>query len=691
MYLWENWFNERQQGQYHRKLILLSGDKVWTDEQAIRLSQSTEGKSIWVGDTSVFTTRGVPTKQFKKLLGQECLIGLYDAQNGISPSALLALSGTIKENGVLVVCCPRWSQWPSATALMQSNLISHGYSLEHSLFIERWQEMISKAEDVFVYEQDKNLVFSPCNKPVENPKELNFEPPFASGDQQNAFSILSNLKQNENAVITARRGRGKSALLGLIADYYVNEGRTVYVCTSLKSNATSIFKHVANKKQVKWYAPDSPELLDSSDLLLIDEAASLPIKEVLRLTRSCNQYILATTTEGYEGTATGFKYKLLPKLKNKSSQIREITLHQPLRYCSGDSLELHLDCLFLLNSTIHNVEVKPNKECSPHIEIIKNKQDVSAEKLRQWFSILSLAHYQTTPEDIIRTLDSPDNFFIVLYQNNSLIGVAIVIEEGGNRLQSLAQDIASGARRAKGHLLAQKLSLHLSDDTILTRKIWRINRIAVSPQLQNKGFGTAFLRQIEEHAYFKKVDLMGASFAASNNATRFWIQNGYTPFHLGSVADKSTGEVSLAVVKTIRPRVGMDEALLLNLFVYESPRQFRNETISELCEQTILTSSNIERLEEIFLQRILDYINDSRSHNHMGKAISYWLEANTHRIKQVQPPTKNFSQLLTRRWIDVATDQELLKDFKINGRKKLYKSLKESFCYYYWELNIEME
>ena len=115
----------------------------------------------------------------------------------------------------------------------------------------------------------------------------------------------------------------------------------------------------------------------------------------------------------------------------------------------------------------------------------------------------------------------------------------------------------------------------------------------------------------------KKVDLMGASFAASNNATRFWIQNGYTPFHLGSVADKSTGEVSLAVVKTVRPRVGLDEPLLFNLFVYESPRPFRNEIISELCEQTILTSHDIERLEEIFLQRILDYINDSRSHNHI--------------------------------------------------------------------------
>ena len=93
--------------------------------------------------------------------------------------------------------------------------------------------------------------------------------------------------------------------------------------------------------------------------------------------------------------------------------------------------------------------------------------------------LLSLAHYQTTPDDLMRIIDSPDIILAMIVVQRRVIAAAIINIEGSTPLIELSEDIACGKRRPKGHLGAQRLALLSADPEIAKYKYWRINRIAV--------------------------------------------------------------------------------------------------------------------------------------------------------------------------------------------------------------------
>ena len=125
-------------------------------------------------------------------------------------------------------------------------------------------------------------------------------------------------------------------------------------------------------------------------------------------------------------------------------------------------------------------------------------EDVDESMLQQIMSLLSLAHYQTTPDDFMRLMDSPDVLVVTFKVKDLVLATAIINIEGGDYLSDLALDIAEGKRRPKGHLGAQRLTLLSVDFKAATQSYWRINRIAVHPKLQNKGYVHFEDIQIEE-------------------------------------------------------------------------------------------------------------------------------------------------------------------------------------------------
>ena len=92
--------------------------------------------------------------------------------------------------------------------------------------------------------------------------------------------------------------------------------------------------------------------------------------------------------------------------------------------------------------------------------------------LQQVMSLLALAHYQTTPDDFMRLLDSPDVLVATLKTERLVLAAAIINIEGGNSLGALSCEIASGRRRPQGHLGAQRVTLLSADPEAATFNYW---------------------------------------------------------------------------------------------------------------------------------------------------------------------------------------------------------------------------
>lgn len=155
--------------------------------------------------------------------------------------------------------------------------------------------------------------------------------------------------------MTAARGRGKSAAMGLsisaaIAFGYVN----VYVTSPHPENLITLFEFILkgfdaleyqehtdytiirstnpefkkaivrinitrnNRQTIQYITPTDTHLLNAADLLVIDEAAAIPLPLVKKM---LGPYLvfMASTVNGYEGTGRSLSLKLLNQIQKDNN------------------------------------------------------------------------------------------------------------------------------------------------------------------------------------------------------------------------------------------------------------------------------------------------------------------------------------------------------------------------------------
>ena len=219
--------------------------------------------------------------------------------------------------------------------------------------------------------------------------------------------------------LTAGRGRGKSAALGLslaaaIAYGYAN----IFVTSPSPENLRTLFEFVlkgfealgykehtdftqvestnpelrkalvrinvfhAHRQTIQYIEPSDHALLSQAELLVVDEAAAIPMPLVQKL---MGPYLvfLASTVNGYEGTGRALTHKLIKQLRSRTGggasdadaslagasaaaeggagamggsigrTLREVTLAEPIRYARGDPIESWLHEVLCLDATEH--------------------------------------------------------------------------------------------------------------------------------------------------------------------------------------------------------------------------------------------------------------------------------------------------------------------------------------------------
>lgn len=558
-----------------RQLIWLRGEQAWCQAQALSLIESQQTlqtsslKGCWVqaivgSSTQPDLPEGMiflPASKSRGWLGSEQQVLALDAFSGFHPDALGALAGTLQAGGLLLLLTPEaWSEaidpdyqrfaaWP----LDAKNLTHYFVARCERLLIESQAPQISQSQGKmgdWALPQYQYLPTAALS--------------VAGEEQAILVEQLVNWFQSKPlapVVLTANRGRGKSSALGLLLRELIQQPSVKKILVTAPSTqaAAAIFARFADlpaeqQAQVSFVAPDAVlQNLPPADLLIVDEAAAMPVPVLQALLAAYPTCVFATTQQGYEGNGRGFALRFTQHLNQYAPNWLAFNLQQPWRWAVGDPLEILVNRLLLLDAEVIDPVLNPVINKQPLTFSWLKQADLAANEvlLQQVFGLLVLAHYRTTPDDFRQLLDAPNMHLACAWQGDLPVGLALIQHEGGFDAE-LAQAIFMGKRRPQGHLLAQSLAFHGGLVTAAELNWWRIQRILVHPRLQRQGVGQQLLNFVLKKAQQQPaLDLIGSSFGATPELLPFWFNAGYQPVRLGITKDQASGEHTLQVVQGI--------------------------------------------------------------------------------------------------------------------------------------------
>ncbi|PWK43599.1 GNAT family N-acetyltransferase [Pleionea mediterranea] len=393
-------------------------------------------------------------------------------------------------------------------------------------------------------------------------------------------------------VLTADRGRGKSSALGMAAARVVNQtGKRLLVTAPTKAAIAELMRWYQQNTDnnladsLQFCLPEDllshgNQLAQSFDGLLVDEAAGIPASLLTLMVKTFNRVVLSTTVQGYEGTGRGFEIRFKQTLNQLRPQWRQAYLHQPIRWGSGDPLEAWSNHALLLEHSVEQSERLPidllSTESLPaellqterqdplpdpklnlstlvkqsQCQLVKPYETMDENTIKAAFGLLVDSHYQTTPDDFRQFLDHPNRYLFIQKIKNSVVGVALILQEG-EIPSELIKLIQQGKRRLRGHLVAQSLAFHMNQPQLAEQKAWRIQRIAIQHNYRRCGLGKSLLHSVEQTAEQMQVHYLSSSFAASEDLVPFWFEAAFKPVRLGLTRDPASGCHSLMVVKPL--------------------------------------------------------------------------------------------------------------------------------------------
>ncbi|MDG6832510.1 GNAT family N-acetyltransferase [Glaesserella parasuis] len=485
----------------------------------------------------------LPFSNAKTLLGQEFPYAVYDmrASSGVclNLDALAIVAGTIQEGGTLYLVCPEWD------------------NLEQQVDFDalRWnaQQPIATPNFFRYFKTLVNEILPPFTGEVPCEAGGRGEIVFTQ-DQQNIFDNLP-LDPADIHLILAPRGRGKSTLSGKLAEK-LSQQYAVSITARSHSALPNFWKGIESDK-VKFFAPDrliqmiEQKNISPNQWLFVDEAASLPLPMLQQFCAYFDKVVLTTTTQNYEGTGRGFCLKFLPTLSRSTKQW---TLSQPLRWGENDPLEAFVNQLLLLE-----YQIPPSPPFS--------KGGSYLDKLINFYHLLAQAHYKTTPTDLRRLFDAPDQRYFYLEEQEKLIAGCWAVNEGGLD-EELTQAIWRGERRPQGSLVAQYLCFQGNLPDACRLKSVRISRIAVQPEYQKQGYGKRLVSQIISQMP-PLVDFVSVSFGLTPELLYFWQSCGFNLVQITPTPEASSGYHSAMMIYPLSEQG--------KIFAQQAQQQFKRD------------------------------------------------------------------------------------------------------------------
>jgi len=360
---------------------------------------------------------------------------------------------------------------------------------------------------------------------------------------------ISEKTLSSTVALTAGRGRGKSAALGLaIGAALAHDYSNIFVTSPDPENLKTLFEFVfkaldalgyeehtdydvvqstnpdfrkaivrvnifrGHRQTIQYIAPEDAHVLGQAELVIIDEAAAIPLPLVRKL---IGPYLvfMASTINGYEGTGRSLSIKLLQQLREQTRpsiskgndpassavagsskaaaagrsgagltrSLREIKLEEPIRYSPGDQIEKWLNNLLCLDATVIS---KANQGC-PHpskCELYYVNRDTlfsyhpaSEVFLQRMMALYVASHYKNSPNDLQMLSDAPAHHLFVLLppikeEDNSLPDPLVVLQvalEGNISREAILKEMSHSGKGASGDMIPWVVSQQVSSLQVL--------------------------------------------------------------------------------------------------------------------------------------------------------------------------------------------------------------------------------
>lgn len=503
-----------------RRLLVISGEAAWCAEQMTDVMARLPGDWLWAGKPEKGRLSCEP-QAIRTLLGREFHHAVFDAREGFHAEAFATLAGTLRAGSWLVLLVPEWDRWakcPDADSLRWSEGETPSASMH---FVHHVQQSLLADPHVVLWRQHFLRTLSP----------VAIRPDWQV-DNHAQQDILTHLLRASPGIyaLTAARGRGKSALAGMLAAHW--PGRCLVTAPGRVS--TDVLAQFAGEC-FQFIAPDrllaeADQLAPGIDWLLIDEAAAIPAPLLQRLVALFPRVLLTTTVQGYEGTGRGFMLKFCASLP----AVTHYQLEEPLRWAANDPLEQIVARMLLFEDGI----AEPQQGAMHYSALEQSDWLRQPARMTAIYQLLTSAHYRTSPLDLRRMMDAPGMHFQVATQAESVQGALWLVDEGGLSAE-LAAAVWAGRRRPRGNLVAQSLAAHGGSLVAPQLRSRRISRIAVSPLLRGRGIGQQLIAHALEHA--QGLDYLSVSFGFTAPLWRFWQRCGFKLVRIGSQREASSG------------------------------------------------------------------------------------------------------------------------------------------------------
>lgn len=394
--------------------------------------------------------------------------------------------------------------------------------------------------------------------------------------------VISEKSLNSTVALTAGRGRGKSAALGIAIAGAISHGyANIFVTSPSPENLKTLFEFVfkgfdalgytehldydiiqlnnpafnkaivrvdikrAHRQTIQYIAPSDHQVLGQAELVIIDEAAAIPLPVVKNL---LGPYLvfMASTINGYEGTGRSLSLKLIQQLRDQSASrssdtsivsrdnkgveptsmartLREVELLEPIRYAPGDPVEKWLNKLLCLDATLaksHRLTAKGTphpSECNlfyVNRDTLFSFHPVSEAFLQKMMALYVASHYKNSPNDLQLMSDAPAHQLYVLLPpidpaDNKIPDPLCVVQlalEGEISKESVRRSLSRG-QRAGGDLIPWLISQQFQDDEFASLSGARIVRIATNPDYSGMGYGSRALELLKDYFEGKFTDI----------------------------------------------------------------------------------------------------------------------------------------------------------------------------------------
>ncbi len=406
---------------------------------------------------------------------------------------------------------------------------------------------------------------------------------------------------------------------------------------------------------------------NKADMIIIDEAGYIPIKDIESMILSSDRIIILNTNNGYRSTGNVLQHKLYNRIYSLAEEhnwlVKELLFNLCSLYHQKDPLEFFFNRVFFFEN-ICPVTDKTEFDEDEFFLVPHESKDIitDSKPFFELYGILNNSFYINSVKLLQRSIEDRRIRLFSLYESpkKEIMLAGIITEyQGGAVDQNYHYDCIQIDQEIDD--IPNTLSTHYLDNNFKKMRSVKILRFAKNPMIQNDFIGSKFISLIVQYFENEKIDYISASYNSSPGLIRFWIRNDFIPIHIFlekeglwdfrviQVHPLNDDNVGLFTINNIRFRKKVlfwlrDELKTINplsaFLLFTIPITYSNKT-------------NQSNLSDFALKRLMYYFDKKMEYRYVSDAINELVEEAL--VYQNIPD------------VDLTTQQKMLILMKIQG------------------------